>query len=206
MHQKLKLLIFPILAVMIGITIYILFLNKEQKVKEPKIGPPKVINEIKDYGYKLDENKGERYKNLFIELKTELEKETIDKENYAKLISKLFVIDFYTLKDKITKNDVGGTLFIHEAIRENFIEQAKDTIYKYIENNVYGDRMQKLPKVISVEVLEVKQKSFTYLNKKDPKAYEVSLSWTYEEDLGYETSTKIILVHEENKLAIVQMD
>ncbi len=206
MNKKVKILILPLLAIIVGIAIYMIFLSKESNRKEPKIEEPKIINEIIGFDYKLDENKSKYYKDLFVELKEVLSKEEINKENYARLISKLFIIDFYTLADKITRNDIGGTMFIHSSIKDNFILKAKDTIYKYVENNIYGDRQQKLPRVVSVEILDVKQKSFTYLNKKDPKAYEITLSWTYEEDLGYETNAKIILVNEENKLFIVQMD
>ena len=123
------------------------------------------------------------------------------------IISKLFILDFYTLADKITKNDIGGTMFVHTTCKDNFILKAKDTIYKYIENNIYGDRTQKLPTVMTLEVTNVISKPFTYLtNKKDNNAYEVTLVWTYDEDMGYQTETKIILVHEGKKLSIVQMD
>ena len=44
------------------------------------------------------------------------------------------------------------------------------------------------------------------LTKQDINAYEVTLTWEYNKDLGYETTTKIILVHENNKLSIVEMN
>ncbi len=203
--RRIRPIFIPLIAIAIGIVIYILYTNKD--TTNTKVEEPKVIDEIKEYGYKLKENKSDYYKDLFNNLGEVLSKEDIDEEKYAKLIAQLFIVDFYTLDDKVTKNDVGGTEFIYSTYKDNFMEKASDTIYKYIENNIYGDRKQTLPIVTGVDVLSIKNMEFTYLDsKKDPKAYEVSLSWEYKKDLGYESSTKLIIVHENNKLAIVQMD
>ncbi|MGI6325019.1 MAG: hypothetical protein ACOXZS_03670 [Bacilli bacterium] len=207
MKKYLRIMIIPLLAIIIGIAIYWFFLDDQSANKEPKIKPPKIINEIKEYGYKLDENQTPYYKSLFEDLKTELSKEEIDEQKYAELVAKMFIADFYTLENKVTKNDIGGTIFIYSKYRDNFIAKAKDTIYKYVENNIYGDRTQELPNVKEIEVLTIKPKTYTYSDKtKDSKAYEITLKWSYEVDLGYETETKMTIVHEDNKLVIAEID
>ena len=58
------------------------------------------------------------------------------------LISKLFVIDFYSLNSALNKNDIGGKEFVYRNYQEDFSKLAKETIYKYVENNIYGKRNQ----------------------------------------------------------------
>lgn len=207
MNKKwVKIISIPLVAIILGIIIYIFFL-KDSGTEEQKVKPPKVINEIIEYGYKLEENKNKYYKELFINLKDELNKAELNEENYAKLVAQMFIADFYNLNDKVTKNDIGGTMFVYESCKVNFMEKAKDTLYKYIESNIYDDRTQKLPIIKEVTVTNIIQKSYTYLtNKKDTKAYEVTLNWLYEEDLGYETTGTVIMIHDGNKLSIIEMD
>ena len=71
-----------------------------------------ILSTIENYGYTLNENDSSYVELLFKELKKELEKEDINKENYAKIMSQLFVADFYSLKQAINKNDVGGVQFV----------------------------------------------------------------------------------------------
>jgi hypothetical protein len=206
MKKSSKAIFLIILAIMIGIYINMVFFNKDKTINKA-IKTPVVINEIKEYGYKLDDNETSVYKSLFKELQQILSKDNIDEEDYAKTISMLFVADFYNLNNKLIKNDIGGVEFIHPSAKDNFILKAKDTIYNYLESDIYGDRTQELPIVNNVEVTDIKQIEYKYLNnKKDTKAYQVNVEWTYKKDLGYETTTKITLVHDTNKLYITEMD
>jgi len=132
-----------------------------------------------------------------------LQEDKIDYEEYAELVSKLYVADFYNLENKITKNDVGGTQFIHSSAVDNFLVKAKDTMYKNIESNVYGDRKQELPVVSEIDVDEVDEIKFK-LNNETADAYKVTLSWEYQKDLGYDSEKEIILVKEDKKLSIVE--
>ena len=54
-----------------------------------------ILSNIEGYGYTLNENDSEYFKEKFMLLKDELKKDKIDEENYASLISELFVIDFF---------------------------------------------------------------------------------------------------------------
>lgn len=172
-------------------------------VKKPVNTKVKVIGEIKDFGYELEENETKLYKSYFKELESLLQKDEIDYEKYAELVSKLYIADFYNLENKITKNDVGGVQFIHSSAVDNFLVKAKDTMYKNIENNVYGDRKQELPVVSDVEIDSVEKTEFK-LENKEVDAYKVILSWEYEKNLGYDDEKEIILVKEDEKLAIVE--
>lgn len=166
-----------------------------------------ILEKIEDYNYTLNENDSEYFKKVFNELKDELKKEKIDEENYAKLISELFVVDFFSLDKSLSKNDVGGVQFIYTDYQESFIKLAKEGIYKYVESNIYGDRKQELPNVTSVEITDIKQDSITFSNDvKDTKAYYVSLTITYEENLEYQENVELVLIHSNNKLEIAKMD
>ena len=117
----------------------------------------------------------------------------------------LFLIDFYTLSNKITNQDIGGVQFIHESFQENFKQKASDTIYKYVKSNIYGTRSQELPTVKDVEIIDVTEISFTYQEQEDKAAYQIKANMTYKKDLGYDTSKTVILVHNETKLVIVEV-
>jgi hypothetical protein len=163
-----------------------------------------IIDEITKYEYYLEETKTPLYKLLFSELKETLTNEEVDKLEYAKLISKMFIADFYDLDSKLTKSDVGGIELIHSDIKEEVIIKAKDTIYKYIENNLYNDRTQELPSVTDITVTNVEIITYEYSNE-EVEGYQVDLNWSYNKDLGYQTSASIILIHEDKKLSIVEL-
>ena len=191
-------LIVIILIAIIGLIVYkTVFNNSQEEVK--------IIKSIKDYDYNLKENETELYKTEFNELDKILSKKNVDYEEYAKSIAKLFIIDFYTLNNKLSKNDIGGTEFIKEDMRDNFIEEARSTFYKYVE--VIDGRTQKLPEVSSITDVSVEKTEFKYSDKTiDENAYKVSISWDYVEDLGYEKEASMIIVKQDKKLYIVEMD
>jgi hypothetical protein len=203
MKEIIKNISIVLIAILLGIAIFVFFL-KEKKT-EKKVDQPTIINQIEDYDYVLEDNKTKLYKDLFQDLKEVLEQEEVNEYNYAKLIAKMFIVDFYTLDNKVTKNDVGGVVFIHPKHQDNFVLHARDTVYKYVENNIYGDRKQELPIVKSIEESEINQESFKYLDKEDSDAFKVKLTWEYEKDLGYDTEKEIIIVHNDNKLVIIEM-
>lgn len=166
----------------------------------------KIINSIEEYGYILEDNESTLHKELFNELVNILEKEEIDEEEYAKTVVKLFISDFYNFKNKVTKNDVGGLQFIHSSIVENVEYNAKNTIYKYIENNIDGKRTQSLPEVIGVDIIDTKQVEFEYNDTEDKEAYEIKVNIKYSEELGYQNDATLILVHEGKKLSIAELN
>lgn len=199
LKKILIILIILVIIAIIGILVYnFFFKNKEEEVK--------VIKSIPEYGYDLRENETKLYKDEFEKLDDILSKNDVDYEEYAKEIAKLFIIDFYTLSNKQSKNDIGGTDFIKESMRDNFIEEARSTFYRYIE--VLSDnRNQDLPEVSEIKSVEIEDTSFTYSDDTiDDNAYRVTISWDYKEDFGYETEANMIIVKEDKKLYIVEMD
>lgn len=210
---KVIIIILLIVALVIG-GIFVLkkFLNKPDDSKDPMVVEIKKLDEIKGFSYYLYDNSTDLYKELFNELKTVLEADTIDEEKYAELVSKMFVEEFYTLNNKITNQDVGGLDFVHSSVKENLKLKASNTIYKYIESNVYGDREQQLPEVSEFVSADVTTSKYTYTDKEskvtisDDMSYVVKLTWKYKEDLGYQTSATIRLVHEDKVLSIVSID
>ena len=195
-------LVFLLIAfAIVGFFVYKHYYMPEE-VKETK-----VINEIKGYGYKLKENKPVKYKEMFKELKKILSKEEVDEEKYVKKISEMFIYDFYSLKDKDAKTDVGGVDFVYKDILDNFLDNAQDTYYKYLENNIYKDRKQSLPVVKDIEIESVEQKEFKYGEETDPEAYFVTVNWDYtkEEFSDYQKEAVLVFIHDGKKLSLVEL-
>ena len=205
------LIIIVILAI-VGILLYNYFTSDEPK-------EVKIIKSIPEYGYELKENETKLYKDEFDNLDKILSKKEVDYEEYAKQIAKLFIIDFYTLDNKLSKNDIGGTDFIKEDMRDNFIEEARSTFYKYVEVDS-SDRNQDLPIVSEIKYVGIENTTFVIKDSKTTTsktktttskgtqvdAYKVTISWDYKEDYGYEKETNMIIIKEDKKLYIVEMD
>ncbi len=165
----------------------------------------KVLNEIEDYGYTLNDNDSKLVSSNFSKLKDVLSSDIVDGEKYATYISIIFAADFYSLDNALSKNDVGGIQYIYSDKQNEFKIQAKNTIYKYVESNIYGDRKQELPVVSDVTVDNITSKLYTSSLVTDAKAYYVDLTISYEKDLGYPKEASLIIVHEDNKLSIVSV-
>jgi len=200
--KKALVVILVLLFILLGVLVFLHFFGGKDSVKEVKI-----VNQIDKYGYKLKDTKTSRYKKLFNELKTILNEKELDEEKYVSKISEMFIYDFYSLNDKTAKTDIGGVDFVYGGVLQNFLLNAEDTYYKYVENNIYGDRNQSLPTVDKIEVKEVKQEAFAYGDKTDDKAYKVSVEWGYTdtEFAKYQTSATLVFVHDENKLSLVEL-
>ena len=165
-----------------------------------------VVNQIEKYGYTLKSTRNDTYKDMFQDLQNILNSDEVDEEAYLEQISKMFVYDFFNLSDKLANTDVGGIDFVYSSAKTNFLEKAEDTVYKYVESDIYGNRDQELPVVDSVNVDNIETVSYTIgTDVTDDNAYQVSLSWTYKKDLGYQTAAILTFVHEDNKLALVEM-
>lgn len=202
MKKKIFLIIaIAIVALALIVTLVIKLWPESNKKTEVK-----VINKIEAYGYILEDNETSLHKDYFEDLVKVLKEKEIDEEAYAKLLVQLFVSDFYNLENKLSKNDIGGVQYILTDAKENMILKAKDTIYKYVESNFDEKREQKLPVVSGVEITNIEKSKFKYDDTTDNDAYEVTATWEYKEDLGYQTSATFILVHENSKISIAQLD
>lgn len=141
-------------------------------------------------------------KDTFKELEEILSKEEVDQNDYASVLAKLFVIDFYTLTNKINKYDVGSLEYILSSKVDSFRMKAMDTIYRDIIDNTYRDRVQQLPEITNVEVLDVVDTTFE-LDEEEVKAIQVTMTYDYKEDLGYDTEGTIYFVTNAQKLEVV---
>ncbi len=210
-------LIIIIIFLIVGIILYSYFFKND----EPK--EIKTIKSIPEYGYELKENETDIYKEEFENLDKILSKKEVDYEEYAKSISKLFIIDLYTLDNKLSKNDIGGLDFIKDDMKDNFIEEVRSTFYKYLEVD-NKDRNQDLPEVSEITDISLENTTFVIKDTKTTTssktksktanksigttvdAYKVTITWDYKEDFGYEKSANMIIIKEGKKLYIVEMD
>lgn len=194
-------LIITILLVVGGIVASKLIPKKEE-VKEAK-----VLDTIDNYGYILKDNKSKQYQSLFKELIKILNEDKVDEEAYASKLSEMFIVDFYSLADKSAKTDVGGVDIVHPDILSNFLDNAENTYYKYVESNIYNNRNQKLPEVGAVTVEKIETVSYTYAEITDDKAYSVDINWTYtsEEFADYQKKANLTFIHKDNKLYLVEL-
>lgn len=191
-----------IVVIILGFIIFEFILKKKPEEKPPITNVATVTNKIEGYDYTLDDRDSELFKELFQELKNELEKESIEEQKYGEIIAKLFIIDLFTIDNKTSKYDIGGLEYLHSEAKDSFRSKILDTIYKTVEDNSYKTRKQELPIVKSVEIINTQKTTY---KKDDTKldAYEIELSWSYEQNLGYDSKAKIILVKEENKLSLI---
>lgn len=195
---KLGLILIAILIVIILVTTIIFLLNNNKKVEKTK-----VVDSIDNFSYTLDDRDTKLMKETYNELKDILNKDQIDYEAYAKTLAKLFVIDLFTMNNKINKYDVGSTEYIYPESVDNFKLNVEDTIYKSMEDNSDGKRKQDLPEVISVDVANIEEVEFE-IKKEIEKVYEVKLTWEYEKDLGYDDDATIKLLKVNDKLYVVE--
>lgn len=163
-----------------------------------------VVDNIEKYGYQLEDRDTAVYKEKYGLLKETLEKEEIDYQEYATLLTQMFLIDLYTIENKINKYDVGSLDFIYETEKEKFANKVMDSLYKLVSDNSDHSRKQDLPVVKEVEIKDIKE---TKYKKGDTnlEAYQVLAKISYEKDLGYDEEVEVILVKEDYKLYVVNL-
>jgi len=201
MKKKPKKKVLPTITIVFILIIGIIIISR-MFLSPKKVEEVKVVSTIEKYNYTLDNNETDIYQKYFKELDECLKKEEIDRVEYSNLISKLFVIDFYTLNNKITNKDIGGVQFLKEDIKKNFSLKASNTMYKYIKSNIYGKRKQKLPEVEDVELIENKEIFIDDLNE---NGYTVELLIKYVEEMGYPKRVILTLATESDKINIIKI-
>ena len=172
--------------------------------REKKDDKPIVTNKdtIKGYDYTLKSNATTLYEDEFKALKANLEGD-INYDEYAVSVAKLFVIDLYTINNKINKYDTGGASFVYPDGRDNYKLNVQDTIYKYVEDNTNGKRTQNLPEVSSVIVKDSKKDTYK-IGDNSFEAYKINLEWSYVQDLGYDKTGEIILIKKDKNIYVVE--
>ena len=192
-----------ILFSILGYLAYNIFFKKEAKKDETSNETN--ITEINGYGITLTDNDTALYKTEFEMLKANLESENIDYQEYAKSIAKLYIIDLYTINNKVNKYDVGGLEFIYEGAKDNYITNVTDTLYKYVEDNSKNKRKQELPVVSSVSVDSINEATYKVNSENITyNAYKIKVTWDYEKDLGYDKTAEVIIINKDNHLYVVE--
>lgn len=195
---------FIYIVIIIGLILLLYFTVKDsfKKIEKTEI---KNVDIIEKYGYKLNSNHTSIYKEKFNELKEILVSDNINEEEYAKKISEMFAIDFFTLNNKIANTDIGGLDFIYEKIKDNLSKKARNTLYKNIQNNIYGDREQILPEVSETKVTSLKNIEYKKEELIDKNSYEIRVDIKYKKDLKYKENVTLTLIHDNEKLYIVEI-
>lgn len=194
-------IIVVVIALLIGIgyLVYKRFFNDNNKPKT------EVVEKIDNYGYVLEDRDTKLFTKLFKELIKVLNEDEVDEEQYARYVAQLLVLDFYNLDNKLSKNDIGGVQFVRTEQQSNFVLEASETVYKYIEHNIYGNRTQKLPKISNVSIKSMETTTYKYKDVNDQLAYKGIVNIEYEESLGYPTEVTVVMIHNDKKLEVIKM-
>lgn len=196
------LIVYFILAA-IAFYVYFNYIKSRQVESLPPVNEVKVTNVIDKYGYTLEDRDTDLFKEKFDNLKELLELESYDKEEYIKLVSELFIIDFYTIDNKISRYDVGGLEYVYNEAISSFKSVAENSIYKKVENNLDDTRTQSLPVVSQIAVDTIEKTNYIMPDESTREGYTVKLHWSYVTDLGYDTSGVLILIPDGNKYGVV---
>lgn len=170
------------------------------KTKNEVVNSANVFDSIEKYGYTLNDNVTQYYKDEFNKLKT-----MEDDKEIATQVAKLFVIDIYSINYKINKYEVTSMQYFYSDKRDMHRQKMVDTIYKYVEDNSYDDRKQELPEVKEVTVKEVKEDKYKMGDEKRD-SYVVTLGISYVKDLGYDKLAEVTLVKDGNNYSVVSYD
>lgn len=193
-----------ILIILVGYKICTKYLFDKNDTEVTKI-PEKQSIELENYDYYLHGNATDYEKTLAEELKKILSSEEVNEEEYAKILTKMFISDLFTLSNKNSSSDITSSQYVYDKYKETFELKIKDTIYASIEVDLDGTRTQKLPTVTNVEITKVKNDKFTYKDKiLDNNAYYVTANIEYEKDLDYPTTYKLVLVKNDDLLQVVK--
>ena len=201
MKKKYKILLIVIIILIVLIVASIIVLNVFNNSSPAE--PVKVVDSIDEFGYTLDDRDTELMKSTYNELKNVLTQDEINYEAYAEVLAKLFVIDLFTMDNKVNRYDVGSTEYVYPDSVDNFKTNVEDTIYKTMENNSDGKRRQNLPEVSSIDDTSVETSTFE-IGETTYDSYVVSLNWSYETNLGYDEFATITLIELDNKLYVVE--
>ena len=208
---KRKIFVFLIVLLIAGFSVYMaLHIPKTSKPVEEK---KKVVDEIKKFDYTVSESDTKLFKDEFKNLKTLLLKDEVDNKEYASLVAKLFVIDFYTLSNKNSVNDVGGVQFVYSSYKADFVDYARHGIYKQVKSNLDNDRNQDLPEVDSINVESVEEvvpsailSHSDFSGVTEANSYEVKVNWTYKNNNNFQTSATLLIVPNGDKLSVAKLD
>ena len=85
----------------VGYLCYLVIGNS--KTSKSKETVKKNLNTIEGYNITLDDQDSELYKELYNELKKNLEGKEINYKEYAKSVAKMYIVDLYSINNKLNK-------------------------------------------------------------------------------------------------------
>lgn len=197
--KKWILFILIVLVVSAGAFVAYFYLNKVDKQVKRTV----TLDEITEYGYSLRDDATNIYKEEYNNLKAILKEENLNNEEYVKSVAKLFIIDLYTITNKINKYDVGGEMFVYPDGIANFKLNVQDTIYKYVEDNTYGDRNQELPEVSKIDITNFDTTKYK-IGDTEYDGYKINLKWEYAKDLEYDSEGEVIVIFQDKNCYVVE--
>lgn len=186
-----------ILTILISIGLYFLLFSKST-------GGLLVRSKDKTvkFDYTLDKDNTNLMKENFKELKDILANDNINYEDYAKTLAKLFIIDLYTIDNKKSMYDVGSLEYVYD--KENFKTRCQNTLYRGL-NDKSTRKNNEYPIVESINIDSFENGEFPY-NDNKYESYEITLSWDYKKDLGYDKKGKVTIIKIEDKLYVVSYE
>ena len=121
-----------VMLVLVGHKVCTKYIFNDNKEKEGEVIKKEEID-LDNYDYYIRSNATNYEKDLFEELKNILSNETINEEEYAKVISKLFISDLFTLSNKNTSSDITSNQYVYD--------DYKDTLNSGMEKYYSGEKM-----------------------------------------------------------------
>lgn len=205
MKRRNLLILLGVLIISLLGTLLYYFLTQRESGGEEQPVEVKELDSIAGYDYSLEDRDTALYKEIFKELQEILSKEEIDYKSYATCLAKIYIVDLYTISNKMNKYDIGGVDFLEESARANFVLKVEDTIYRYVEDNSYGKRTQELPEVSSIDLVEIKEEKVK-VGEQSLDGFSISLSWKYVKDLGYDKEAIVKVFKRDGKLYIASQN
>jgi len=197
MRNRFKIILWVIFILILIFLLVLISINLDMGSKSPEY---KIIDNITDYNYTLEERDPIIMQEVFDNLKNVLDKDPINKEQYAEYLSKLFIIDLFTLNNKNNKYDVGGIEYVVLESQENYRLNVEDTLYKYIID-INSEEREELPVVKSINKESIEEITYIY-KEEEYEAYKIILTWDYENDFDYDKKGEIVLINKDNKLYV----
>ncbi len=162
----------------------------------------KVLDAVKNYDYVLEERDTALFKETYNHLKANLKNKDIDYAAYASDLAQLFIIDLFTIDNKLSKYDIGGLDYVYPDSQDNYKLNVENTLYKNVEVKD-NKRNQDLPVVTSITIDNREDVEYTIGEKTYP-AYKETISWEYEKDLGYDNKATVTLIKDQDKVYVVE--
>lgn len=216
-RKKKKIFIFLIILIALGVLGYFGYTKYFKNNNKQKV-TVKILDSIDKYGYSIDDRDSNLYKEEFNKLKEILNAKEIDNKQYSEEVARLFVIDLYSINNKLNKYDIGGRSFYYTSKVGMYDNKVMDTLYATVVDDSYGDRKQELPEVKSVETISVKEDKYVFIEnpvdnncpdgytknnnnkctKDEDLVYVIELKWDYVKDMGYDKEASIVVVPDIN--------